>query len=87
MRGCSVKLCQGFRLDMRWTFITQRATRHWNGLPREEVESLSLETLETEHGTQYRGLVDKVVLDPEVDSMTSEGFSNQIDSVILYAEV
>jgi len=46
-----------FRLDIRKNFFTLRVIKHWNWLPREVVESPSLELLKRRVDMELRDTV------------------------------
>ena len=57
-RSNGLKLQQGkLRLNVRKDFLRRRVVKHWNRLPREVVQSPSLEVLKTQLNKALAGMM------------------------------
>ena len=62
-----------FHTNMGKNFFTVRMTEHWNRLPREAVESPSMEILKTHLGAYLCNLLQQTCFSRGLDLMISRG--------------
>ncbi|KAJ7409918.1 hypothetical protein BTVI_55187 [Pitangus sulphuratus] len=76
-RGNRKKLMhRKFHLNMRKNFFTVGVTKHWKRLPREVVESPSLEI--------FKNYLDAILYREVVESPSLEIFKNYLDAILYH---